>query len=57
MEGIKEKYKVIKCSKCSNRDAKIESDKCDIRTYHDHEYRYCRCCNMTSDDKEIKEKI
>ncbi len=57
MEDIKEKYKETKCLECANKKSKIEEDKCDIRTYQYNDYQYCKCCNMTNDKKEIKQKI
>ncbi len=56
MDLIK-KYKDEKCSKCNNRQRKLEEDLCDIKQFQYNGYVYCKCCNMTGVDKEIKQKV
>lgn len=57
MGDIVETYKREKCSKCGNRNKKIEEEKCDVRVFRLNDYKYCKCCNMTDKKKEIKEQI
>lgn len=57
MQEIIEKYKKDKCSRCINRNKKLEEDKCEIKIFQYNDYRYCKCCNMSDDRKEIKEKV
>lgn len=57
MEDLRNKYKQIKCCKCNNRNASSMQDKCDMRVFQYGNYVYCKCCNMSGNDKELKEKV
>ncbi len=57
MQELINRYKKDKCSRCTNKNNKAEEDKCQIKTFQYDNYRYCKCCNMSDEKKEIKQKI
>jgi len=54
---LKEEYKKEKCLICKNKNKKIEEDLCEIKQFSDNQYIYCKCCNMTEKNNELKRKI
>lgn len=57
MKDLRKEYQETKCCKCNNKKLNPIHDKCDIRVYQFGNYMYCKCCNMSGKDKELKEKV
>ncbi len=57
MKEMINEYIKDKCMRCKNQNSKIEEDKCNIKIFQYGDYKYCKCCNMSDANQEIKKKI